>query len=325
MCYRLYIAAALCIAAAAPRAEQNIYGEYWDYELRFDPFLATTSGDYRFDDRVPDVSDAAQRARLTQLREFASRLDAVNASAPGNSLDADILKFVLEHELALQAVDELLDLGMILEAELPGLVAQERLDQQLVEDEVEHGGGPLRIPYAGFQADLFDDAALAARTPEFRERIAAGATLDEVLPEAFAVVREAGRRVLEMRHFDVQLIGGIALPRLSGVLGNPGVFVKTLMLLMSLTLMMPDKRPKDPLRQYLKVKMSLYMITTALSVYNKIHGGEMAEWTARQPDRIYQFTVEADEESQQIAAYLRVKGGRTKAGRGSYRYRRRIT
>ena len=55
------------------------------------------------------------------------------------------------------------------------------------------------------------DEQLAARTGEFRGRIAAGTPLDELAPEAFAVVREAARRVLGMRHFDVQLIGGIAL------------------------------------------------------------------------------------------------------------------
>jgi preprotein translocase subunit SecA len=56
-----------------------------------------------------------------------------------------------------------------------------------------------------------DDEALRGRTGELKGRVAAGATLDEVLPEAFAVVREAGKRSLGMRHFDVQLIGGIAL------------------------------------------------------------------------------------------------------------------
>ncbi|MEW6425161.1 MAG: preprotein translocase subunit SecA [Bacillota bacterium] len=55
------------------------------------------------------------------------------------------------------------------------------------------------------------DAALQAKTPEFKERLARGETLDELLPEAFAVVREVSRRVLEMRHFDVQLMGGIVL------------------------------------------------------------------------------------------------------------------
>src|SRR5262245_35056719 len=55
------------------------------------------------------------------------------------------------------------------------------------------------------------DEQLRAKTAEFRERLAQGATIDDLLAEAFAVVREAGRRVLNMRHFDVQLIGGAVL------------------------------------------------------------------------------------------------------------------
>jgi preprotein translocase subunit SecA len=53
--------------------------------------------------------------------------------------------------------------------------------------------------------------ALAAKTPELKDRFAKGETLDDLLPEAFAVVREASKRTLEMRHFDVQLIGGMVL------------------------------------------------------------------------------------------------------------------
>src|SRR5262245_29060787 len=55
------------------------------------------------------------------------------------------------------------------------------------------------------------DEQLRAKTAEFRARLANGEPLDDLLPEAFAVVREAGRRVLNMRHFDVQLIGGAVL------------------------------------------------------------------------------------------------------------------
>ncbi len=61
----------------------------------------------------------------------------------------------------------------------------------------------------GMQA--LDDAALKAKTAEFRLRLGEGESLDQLLPEAFAVVREAGVRALGMRHFDVQLIGGMAL------------------------------------------------------------------------------------------------------------------
>ncbi len=64
-----------------------------------------------------------------------------------------------------------------------------------------------------FEASIqqLDDEALKAKTSEFRQQLADGKTIDDILPEAFAVVREAGIRALDMRHFDVQLIGGFVL------------------------------------------------------------------------------------------------------------------
>ncbi len=64
-----------------------------------------------------------------------------------------------------------------------------------------------------FEPDLerLSDEALKSKTSEFKERLASGETLDNVLAEAFAVVREASKRVLQMRHFDAQLLGGMAL------------------------------------------------------------------------------------------------------------------
>ena len=61
------------------------------------------------------------------------------------------------------------------------------------------------------QFENLDDAALRAKTEEFKLRVAGGETLAAILPEAFAVVREGSKRVLKMRHFDVQLIGGMTL------------------------------------------------------------------------------------------------------------------
>jgi preprotein translocase subunit SecA len=61
------------------------------------------------------------------------------------------------------------------------------------------------------QIAALSDAALTGKTAEFRERLAQGAALDDLLPEAFAVAREAGKRVMQMRHFDVQIIGGAVL------------------------------------------------------------------------------------------------------------------
>ena len=65
----------------------------------------------------------------------------------------------------------------------------------------------------GMEKDIqqLDDAALQAKTAEFKQRLAKGETLDDILEEAFAVCREASRRTLGMRHFDVQLIGGMVL------------------------------------------------------------------------------------------------------------------
>ncbi|MDH4134542.1 MAG: preprotein translocase subunit SecA, partial [Gammaproteobacteria bacterium] len=72
-------------------------------------------------------------------------------------------------------------------------------------------GTVARINALEAQMTPLGDEALAAKTVEFRARLAKGETLEDLLPEAFAVVREAARRTLGMRHFDVQLIGGMVL------------------------------------------------------------------------------------------------------------------
>jgi hypothetical protein len=111
--------------------------------------------------------------------------------------------------------------------------------------------------------------------------------------------------------------GGAALPTIKG-LSKPVLLVKVFSLLMSLMIMMPSRRPVDPVKQKLKVKMSLYMVTRALSTYNKLGNPEMAEWCRRQPDRIYQFIVDGETAEPVIACYLRVKAGKTKSGHGIY-------
>ena len=72
---------------------------------------------------------------------------------------------------------------------------------------------PIVAEINGFEEAIsaLSDAELKAKTDEFKDRLSNGETLDDILPEAFAVVREASKRVLGMRHFDVQLIGGIVL------------------------------------------------------------------------------------------------------------------
>jgi hypothetical protein len=110
--------------------------------------------------------------------------------------------------------------------------------------------------------------------------------------------------------------GKPALPKIKGLL-KVGLLAKVMTLLLALKLLMPNNRPQDPEKKRLKVKMTFYMITTALSQFNKGGDPDMVKWTASQPERIYQITVSDD-----IAAYLRVKAGNTKAGRGKYTKRR---
>ncbi len=109
------------------------------------------------------------------------------------------------------------------------------------------------------------------------------------------------------------LAGKPVLPAIKGM-SKIGLLIKVMSLLLSLKIMMPNARPKAIEKKRLKVKLAFYMITTALSQYNKGGDPDMVKWTTKQPDRIYQITVEGED----IAAYLRVKAGKTKAGRGVY-------
>ncbi len=121
---------------------------------------------------------------------------------------------------------------------------------------------------------------------------------------------------------------GIVMPVLKNL--NKKETIPFILLMLTLTKMMPSYNPNigDPFGQYLKVKMSLYMITTAMSRANKDGWEPMAKWTLKQTDRIYQFKVGAtcdnagNEVYPAIACYLRVKGGKSKAGRGVYTRKR---
>lgn len=112
------------------------------------------------------------------------------------------------------------------------------------------------------------------------------------------------------------LKGGLALPRIRGKISLLPPFLK---LLMGLKVMTRDNaRLKTEEERILKVKASLYMITRALSKYNKLGDPDMQAFVRRQPDRIYQFTVEHEGNPHFIDAYLRVKAGKSKSGHGVY-------
>jgi len=92
---------------------------------------------------------------------------------------------------------------------------------------------------------------------------------------------------------------------------------RVLPLLLGLKILMPDADPKNPAKRAMKVKLLLYMVTTALSQLNKAGDPEMNDLTKTSPDRIFQFMV-----INGPAAYLRMKAGKTKSGRGIYTRRR---
>jgi preprotein translocase subunit SecA len=75
----------------------------------------------------------------------------------------------------------------------------------------QYRSGVARISALEAQFELLTDDALRAKTQEFKDRVAKGESLDSLIPEAFAVVREGSKRVMKMRHFDVQLLGGMSL------------------------------------------------------------------------------------------------------------------
>jgi hypothetical protein len=110
--------------------------------------------------------------------------------------------------------------------------------------------------------------------------------------------------------------GGLALPSIGGI-WRLDVILRTVPLLLSLKMLMPTADPKNPAKRALKVKLLLYMITTALSQLNKAGQPPIAKLVEKSPDRVYQWIVEGGP-----AAYLRMRAGKSKAGRGIYTRRR---
>lgn len=103
------------------------------------------------------------------------------------------------------------------------------------------------------------------------------------------------------------------LPSVSGA-WRLGLLLKLVPLFLGLLLLMPDNKPKNPKKRELKIKLTMYMVTNALSQLNKGGDTDMNTWTAKQPDRIYQLSVQPEGP----AAYLRVKAGKSKSGHGIY-------
>ena len=75
----------------------------------------------------------------------------------------------------------------------------------------QYRGAVSKISALEPQYEMLSNEQLREKTQEFKARVAAGETLDALLPEAFAVVREGSKRIMKMRHFDVQMVGGMSL------------------------------------------------------------------------------------------------------------------
>lgn len=103
------------------------------------------------------------------------------------------------------------------------------------------------------------------------------------------------------------------LPSVSGAWHVP-LLLKLVPLFIGLTLLMPTKHPKSREKRLLKIKMTMYMVTNALSQLNKGGDEDMMAWTAKMPDRIFQLSVQPEGP----AAYLRLKMGKSKSGHGCY-------
>lgn len=111
--------------------------------------------------------------------------------------------------------------------------------------------------------------------------------------------------------------GKPVIPRIKGFT-KFGLLIKVFSILLGMKILMPTAKPKTPDKARLKVKMTLYMVSTALSQLNKAGDPDMVKWTSKQPERIYQWSVAGED----IACWLKIKAGKTKAGRGYYTRRK---
>ncbi|NLN93157.1 MAG: hypothetical protein GX130_07620 [Candidatus Hydrogenedens sp.] len=107
-------------------------------------------------------------------------------------------------------------------------------------------------------------------------------------------------------------------PLLPAMFTKPRLLKNVFAVLLGMKILMPASKPKTPEKAHLKVKMTLYMVSTALSQMNKAGDPDMQAWTEKQPERVYQWSVDGTD----IACYLRVKAGKSKAGRGVYKGRK---
>ena len=183
------------------------------------------------------------------------------------------------------------------------------------------------------QVLLDDDPALHAKYANYDKTFQFGAKNDGELLCCTLHVKDGKIEVSEgpaakadltltfgsVKGMNALLKGGLAVP---GIKGKLGLLKDFLPLLLGLKIMTkPNNKLKDEAEKILKIKMSLYMITRALSKYNKLGDPDMVEFCRRQPERIYQFRVDDGDNKDIVACYFRVAEGKSKSGHGVYERR----
>ena len=112
-------------------------------------------------------------------------------------------------------------------------------------------------------------------------------------------------------------IGPKTLPKMHGVVKNPGTFLSFMMVLLKMSSLLTAKEaPEDEETQKLMVKCFFYLLTSGISTLNKNGHEEVKAWTTPSPDRVYAMAVEGHPE---VSAFIRIKAGKSRAGRGEYK------
>ena len=140
---------------------------------------------------------------------------------------------------------------------------------------------------------------------------------DKVSDKEHTDVELEFKSVEAMNAFFKGKIAPNTLPKMRGVFKNPGVFASFMMVLLKMSsLLTATQAPEDEDTQKLMVKCFFYLLTSGISTLNKQGHEEIHSWAMKSPDRVYALAVNDQPE---VSAFIRVKAGKTRAGRGEYK------
>ncbi len=140
---------------------------------------------------------------------------------------------------------------------------------------------------------------------------------DKVCDEEHTDIELEFKSVEQMNAFFKGSIGPKTLPKMKGIVKHAGTFVSFMMVLLKMSsLLTATDIPEDEDTQQLLVKCFFYLLTSGISVLNKQGHDKIREWTSKSPDRVYALAVNDHPE---VAAFIRIKAGKSRAGRGEYK------